>query len=506
VGNFRPTAVRSATARQFSVFKAARKLRARLSQDVVKLFGLMLISLFCWLLTSCGGSSSSSPNTPATFSVGGTVSGLSGDGLILTNNDIDSLSVSSNGKFKFSLTSSGVGVYAVDIATQPPGQVCTVTNGSGLIAHASITNVNVVCATGPETTIHTFSGDIDGRYPDSGLTAGPDGNFYGTTTYGGTNDLGTVYQLTPAGVKTTLYSFAGGTSDGQYPASGLELGDDGAFYVTTTAGGAFGLGTFFRITLDGKETVLYSFGGNGSGANPQGLTSHDGNFYGTTTSGGANNLGTVYEITPAGELTVLYSFAAGTDGNSPQAGLSNDSDGNLYGVTYYGGTNDLGTIFRISSDGTGYTILHSFAGGSTDGQYPGVKLRNVPGGVLYGSTSAGGADNLGTIFTYDPSSGVATVIHSFSGAPDDGNLPASRLRVGNDGNLYGVTFYGGYFNLGTFFRITPSGTLTVLYSFAGDTDGQGPNSSLLVTSDGDFYGTTIAGGSTNNGTIYKIHP
>ena len=163
-------------------------------------------------------------------------------------------------------------------------------------------------------------------------------------------------------------------------------------------------GTFFRITLDGGETVLYSFGAKGSGATPQGLTLlSDGNYYGTTASGGANNLGTVYKMTPAGEQTVLYSFAAAADGQTPVAGLSNDSDGNLYGVTYYGGTDNFGTIFRIAPDGSGYATVHSFAGGATDGQYPGMKLRNVADGSLYGSTGSGGADGLGTIFRYEPS-------------------------------------------------------------------------------------------------------
>ena len=502
MGNFRATAVRLATVRQF---KTARELRAHISLDVPKLFGFILLSLSTLQLTGCGGSPSSSSS--AAFSVGGTVSGLSGGDLILINNEMDALSVSSDGPFKFTLTSSGGGVYSVLIATQPPGQVCTVTNPSGVIALASITNINVACSTSPEATLYAFSGGTDGRYPDSGLTAGPDGNFYGTTTYGGANNLGTVYKITPAGVKTVLYSFKGGSGDGQYPASGLELGNDGVFYVTTTAGGAFGGGTFFKITLDGTETLLYSFGNNGSGTVPQGLTLlDDGNFYGTTTSGGANNLGTVYKMTSAGEQTVLHSFADGADGQMPVAGLSSSSEGDLYGVAYYGGTNNLGTIFRIAPDGTGYVTVHSFAGGATDGQYPGVKLRNVADGSLYGSTSGGGASGLGTIFRYDPSSGVTTVLHSFSGAPADGDSPSCRLRVGNDGNLYGVTFNGGYFDLGTFFRITPAGLLTVLYSFSGGADGQGPNSSLLVTSKGDFYGTTVAGGGTNNGTIYKITP
>jgi len=329
------------TARKFSIFKTATELRRHLSQDVIKLFAFILIGLFTLQLADCGGSSSSSSSS-APFSVGGAVSGLSGGSLVLINNETDAPSVSSNGRYKFSLTYSDKGEYSVLLAAQPPGQVCSVANGSGVITNANITNVNVACAPGAEATLYAFSGGADGSYPDSGLTAGPDGNFYGTTTYGGANDLGTVYKLTPAGAHSVLYSFTGGSGDGQYPASGLELGSDGAFYATTTEGGALGLGTFFKITLDGIETMLYSFGEDGSGASPQGLTrSADGNFYGTTTSGGANNLGTVYKITAAGGQTVLYSFATAPDGQAPAAGLSNDSDGNLYGVTYRGGTDNL---------------------------------------------------------------------------------------------------------------------------------------------------------------------
>jgi uncharacterized repeat protein (TIGR03803 family) len=485
----------------------ATEICARVSRHALKLLGFILISLFTLQLTGCGGGSSSSGSSSVPLSVGGTVSGLSAGSLVLINNETDALSVSSNGPYKFSLTSSGKGAYSVLLATQPPGQVCTVANGSGVITNANITNVNVACETSTEATLYAFSGGADGRYPDSGLTAGPDGNFYGTTTYGGTNNLGTVYKLTPAGAHTVLYSFTGGAGDGQYPASGLELGNDGAFYATTTAGGAFGLGTFIKITLDGIETMLYSFGQDGSGASPQGLILlDDGNFYGTTTDGGANNLGTVYKITPAGVQTVLYSFATTPDGQSPVAGLSNSNDDFLYGVTNNGGTDNFGTIFRIAPDGTGYATLHSFAGGASDGAYPGTKLRKVPDGTLYGSTGGGGADGLGTIFKYDPMTGVASVLHTFAGAPNDGGNPSSRLRVGTDGNLYGVTFNGGYFDSGTFFRITPAGELTVLHSFAGGSDGQSPNSSLLVTSGGDFYGTTITGGLTGNGTIYKISP
>jgi uncharacterized repeat protein (TIGR03803 family) len=482
-------------------------LRVKAPRDCVLSCALLLVTILFFgssptLRTAEARGLSSRP-----YSVGGTVSGLAGGSLVLVNNETEAISVASNGPFHFTLMSEGSGVYSVLLGTQPPGQVCTLANGSGVITNADITDVTVACAPGAEATLYAFSGGSDGSYPDSGLTAGLDGDFYGTTTFGGAHNLGTVYKITAAGVHTVLHSFTGGPHDGQHPASGLELGNDGAFYATTTAGGAFGLGTFFKITHAGVATMLYSFGGNGSGARPQGLTLlADGTFYGTTTSGGANDRGTVFRMTAQGVQTVLHSFTPGSAGQTPVAGLSSNSDGYLYGVTYYGGTNDVGTIFRIAPDGTGYATLHSFAGGAADGQYPGTKLRNVADGTLYGSTGAGGAGGVGTIFRYDPISGAARVIHSFAGGPDDGNHPSSRLRVGIDGNLYGVTFYGGSFDLGTFFRITPAGTLTVLHSFAGGTDGRSPNSSLLVTPNGDFYGTTIAGGATNSGTVYKLRP
>lgn len=462
-----------------------------------------LFAGFCTLqMTGCD---STTPGNSATYSVGGSVSGLNGK-LVLVNNDFDALSVAANGPFRFTLTSSGGSPYAVVLSAEPGSQVCTIANGSGVIANADITNVSVTCSTSGESPVYAFTGGANGSAPNSGLTEGTDGNYYGTTTYGGANNLGTIYRITPAGAQTVLYSFRGGASDGQYPASGLELGDDGVFYVTTTAGGAFGKGTFFRITQSGAGTLLYSFGGSGSGAEPQGLTLlDDGNFYGTTTSGGAHGLGTVFKITASGVHTVLYSFKPGTDGQLPAAGLSPSPGGQLYGVTFYGGANGVGTLYRINPDGTGYASLYSFGASAVDGSYPGVKLRQA-NGDLYGSTGGGGTAGFGTVFKYSPATGATTVIHSFAGAPTDPAYPSSRLRVGPDGNLYGVSYYGGYFDGGAFFRMTLAGDVTTLYSFSVGEGGLGPNSSLLLSASGEFYGTTVLGGPTNNGTIYKIRP
>lgn len=469
-----------------------------------QLAGVCFLVVVTSQFSGCGDDTTPAPKV---YSVGGTVSGLTGGGLTLVNNETDARSVSANGSYTFTLTSQGPGEYSVVLASQPADQVCTVANARGGITNADITDVDVTCVTGGVQPLYAFTGGADGSYPDSGLTAGLDGNLYGTTSYGGTNNVGTVYRVTPAGAHTVLYSFTAGPGDGQNPASGLELAPDGNFYATTTAGGAYGGGTFFKIDQAGNLTTLYSFGAAGTGTDPQGVTlGGDGTFYGTTTAGGANGLGTIYRITATGVHTVLYSFKSGVDGQAPAAGLSPAADGYLYGVTYYGGTKGFGTVFRIAPDGTGYGTVHNFLGGSKDGQYPGTKLRQGTDGGLYGSTGSGGANGLGTLFRYDRGTGAVSIVHSFAGGPADGSFPSSRLRVGPDGLLYGVTFYGGYFGGGTFYRLEVDGTLTVLYNFAGGTEGQSPNSSLFVTDAGDFYGTTVTGGPTNNGTIYKIRP
>lgn len=476
-----------------------RELR---SMPLARCGRLVIPPLVALLLGSC----IDTWDPPASYTVGGTVSGLAGGSLILVNNDIDSLSVASNGTFTFTLKSDTGGTYSVAVAAEPGDQVCTVANGDGVVDHANVTDVSVDCVTTGESPLYAFAGGANGSYPDSGLTEGTDGNFYGTTTYGGASNAGTVYRVSPQGQHTVIYSFTTDPGDGQNPASGLELGSDGVFYATTTSGGAYGQGTFFKITQDGALTNLYSFGANGTGTNPQGITlMPDGNFYGTTTNGGASNLGTVYRMTPEGVHTLLYSFAPGADGQLPAAGLSPYADGYLYGVTYYGGANNRGTIFRIATNGTAYATLYSFGNGASDGQYPGTKLRQTSDGHLYGSTGSGGAFGNGTIFRYSAATG-AQIVHSFAGEPTDGSLPSSRLRLGADGHLYGVTYYGGRFDAGTFFRLTTAGDYSLLYSFSGGEGGQGPNSSLLTGSDGYFYGTTVTGGPTNNGTIYRIRP
>jgi len=258
-------------------------------------------------------------------------------------------------------------------------------------------------------SLYSFTGGKDGGFPN-GLMEGSDGNFYGTTGGGGayTNHdqgEGTVFKISANGNLTTLYSFTGGT-DGAAPGP-LVLGGDGSFYGTTQYGVAYtnqygfsgGGGTVFRISTNGMLTSLYSFTGSNDGANPYPSLAlgSNGIFYGTTQSGGVNGgNGTVFQISPSGAFTSLYSFTCGNDGANPWAGLVQGADGYFYGTTQGGGTNNGGTVFKISAGGA-LTTLYSFTGGN-DGGYPAAHLVQAGDGDFYGMTTRGGASNSGTIF------------------------------------------------------------------------------------------------------------
>jgi uncharacterized repeat protein (TIGR03803 family) len=383
-----------------------------------------------------------------------------------------------------------------------------------------------------ETNLYSFSGPPDGEYPSGGLVRGRDGNFYGTTFYGGERYVygeyyyygGTIFRISPSGTYTNFYSFAGPPTDGAGPDGGLVQGSDGDFYGTCGAGGANDLsyggdGTVFRFSPSGTYTTLYSFaGGRTDGYGPSGLVQgSNGIFYGTTTEGGTGSLnnGTVFWISANGSETVLYSFGSQTnDGDGPEAGLVQGSDGNFYGTTYEGGTSTncgyrgCGTVFRISPSGS-ETNLYSFGSSPNDGYWPEAGLVQGSDGNLYGTTGYGGAAGQGTVFRISPS-GSYTSLYSFVGPPSDGTYPVGSLVQGSDGNFYGTTDSGGtnancINDCGTVFRISASGTYTSLYSFGSSpTDGLGPTAGLVQGSDGNFYGTTGGGGTYGDGTVFKL--
>jgi uncharacterized repeat protein (TIGR03803 family) len=442
-----------------------------------------------------------------TFSISGTVSGLaSGGSVTLHNTNSSTINVNANGSFGFSTLVSYGGSYLVTVARQPPAQLCTVTGGVGS-ATANVSGVTVTCVAATESVIHSF-GSLDGAGPQAAVIQGSDGNFYGTTRSGGTSSQGTVFKISASGTETVIHSFAGGATDGGIPTAALIQGSDGNFYGTTSWGGPNNNGTVFRISPTGVETVLYFFAGsNADGSNPQGslIQGTDGNLYGTTFGGGISNWGTVFKLTLQGVESVLHSFTGGnTDGMQPGAALIQGSDGNFYGTTANGGPSGGGTVFRITPSGV-ESVLHFFTFLTADASIPYAALIEGADGNLYGTSNSGGPGNAGTIFKITPA-GLETVIYSFVGGVADGQAPFCALVLGKDGNFYGTTHQGGPSDDGTVFKITPSGVETVLHSFAGGSDGSLPLASLIQGSDGNLYSTTTNGGASQSGSLFKITP
>jgi uncharacterized repeat protein (TIGR03803 family) len=307
--------------------------------------------------------------------------------------------------------------------------------------------------------LHFFSGGTnDGAHPLAAPVQGSDGNFYGTTRDGGTYGGGTVFKITTNGAYTSLYSFSG-TNDGALPYGGLVQGSDGNFYGTTPGGGTNGAihwGTVFKISTNGALITLFSFDWF-DGASPYAglVQGRDGSFYGTTSEGNTiGGYGTVFKISTNGALTSLYSFRGTNDGALPSGGLVQGSDGNFYGTTERGGTNDFGTVFKISTNGA-YNRLYSFTGGN-DGGGPNGLVQGSDGN-FYGTTERGGANNSGTVFKMT-SSGALTILYSFTGGNGGANPWAGLVRAGLvqgiDGSFYGTTYSGGQGSAGTVFRLT----------------------------------------------------
>lgn len=388
--------------------------------------------------------------------------------------------------------------------------------------------------------IHNFGGRSDGSYPYDGLTMDRAGNFYGTTYQGGSNGQGMVFKLSKHNgnwIFAPIYSFRGG-NDGAFPYAGVTIGPDGGLYGTTSSGGhgaphcAGGCGTVYRLTPPANvcqrtscpwnETVLYNFYDAGLQlGNPWAGVIFDsaGNMYGTTTQGGtvqcpnsSLGCGTVYELVRNGaswSAVVLYSFTGGSDGSIPYAGLVMDAAGNLYGATYYSEAFEgYGAIVELVKNGTSWTerTLYNFTGG-TDGGNPYSSLIFDSAGNLYGGTSSANGGALdGVAFELSPSGNNwnYSVLASY-----DGSIVQS-LSLDSAGNLYGTTLFGGAHEFGSVFKLTYSGgtwTSTDLYDFDyHDHGANSPWSWVSIDSSGNLFGTTNSGGTIGSGTIWEITP
>src|ERR1039458_9600618 len=358
---------------------------------------------------------------------------------------------------------------------------------------------------GQETVLYAFTGGADGGYSYAGVIRDSAGNLYGTTSSGGTAGYGVVFEVNTCGQETVLYSFTGG-ADGGYSYAGVIRGSAGKLYGATGACGRGqgygGYGVVFKLSTAGQETVLYSFTGGADGGNPGAGVIHDsaGNLYGTTTSGGTAGQGVVFKLSTAGQETVLYSFTGGADGGYPSAGVIRDSAGNLYGTASYGGTADVGVVYKVDAAGQ-ETVLDTLPA-PHDGASPTAGVVRDSAGNLYGTTGAGGAQNAGVVYKLDRA-GQETVLYSFTGGADGGYPHAGVIRD-SAGNLYGTTPFGGT-GSGVVYKLDTAGQETVLYAFTGGADGGTPWAGVIRDSAGNLYGTATFGGTTGAGVVYEVN-
>ncbi len=297
---------------------------------------------------------------------------------------------------------------------------------------------------------------------------------------------------------TALASFGG--TNGAEPFGTLAQGTNGYFFGTSIAGGANNQGTVFVAAPSGTISALYSFTNGSDGVQPRAglIQVSDGNFYGTASAGGNSGLGTVFSISPGGDFKALASFDGTNTGAQPYGKLLLATNGVFYGTTLTGGTNGLGTVFMMTTNWE-LTTLYNFDG--TNGASPQGGLVQGSNGLFYGTAAVGGSRSLGTVFSLT-ADGAITLLHSFAGG-SEGIGPQGGLTQGKDGNFYGTTIGGGSGGVGTAYRITPDGSFSTRMSFAG-TNGAGPVSELTLAVDGTFYGTTFSGGAEGSGTAFNV--
>jgi uncharacterized repeat protein (TIGR03803 family) len=377
---------------------------------------------------------------------------------------------------------NGANPYA-GLSQGSDGVLYGTTEGGGLDGNGTLFKIST---NGALTTLYAFY-DPDGGYPEGTLTEGSDGNFYGTTASGGSHGHGTLFRITPAGQFTRLADFDGNTIDSP---SAIVQGKDGSFYGVSPSGGSHGSGEFFRATIDGTLTPLLSFDTPTTGGWPSGLAvCEDGSFYGTSAYS-TNRWGGVFRVTTNGILTNLGSLSDGESGGGP-GGLVEGTNGDFYGL--FPGMDGDGTVFKVQPDGEVPIVFNFNRYQGNSGADPSSLLLGTDGN-FYGTTTS----YSGAFFRMTPD-GILTQLFQFNTVVGTGPRLLAR---GGDGNFYGVTSDYGAYGRGSLFRITPAGVPTVLLSFSA-ADALPAPQSLLLGTDGSFYGTTYSG-SAFEGSVFRL--
>ncbi len=364
------------------------------------------------------------------------------------------------------------------------------------------------------SVLYTFTGGNDGAYPLGAPARAPSGDLYGTAQAGGAatglDGAGTVFKLSATGQITVLHAFTGG-ADGGIPYGGVVLDRAGNAFGTTEAdsapnGHGMAAGTVFKIDAAGNETVLHTFDPtvrkSPIGPDDVLVRGRGGSYYDTTFASNGGQ-GALFRISPAGALKVLHQFSTPALGTVPYATVTFDSAGNLYGTTDTGGAANLGVVYKLDTLGA-YTVLHSFGGGA-DGAHPSSKMLIDSAGNLYGTTDGGDvATDYGTIFKLAPD-GTETVLYNFQGGAD-GAGSIGPLLAGPGGIFYGTTSAGGASGDGTLFKLDAAGTKTILHNFSKAADGSSPLGGLSTDRAGALYGTAELGGGAGYGTVFRFGP
>jgi uncharacterized repeat protein (TIGR03803 family) len=379
-----------------------------------------------------------------------------------------------------------------------------------------------------DTVLYSFNSFAgDGYYPYSGLVADSKGNLYGTTANGGAG-YGTAFELSLSNgvwTETVLHIFTAGTTDGAYPEySSLVFDKTGRLYGTTYQGGTNNYGTLFQLTKSGNtwnETLLHSFTNVApDGAYPVAGLSLDsaGNMYGTTQQGGTHSAGTDFQLKPLKNgkwaYKVIHSSPSNPGGYYPNGGVTQGQNGYYYGTTYYGGAiYNVGTVYRLFlSRGVWVAQTVYTFGGDTLGAYPDSTLTVDAAGNLFGTTYQGGDFNLGLVYELKRGKNdtfTYIVLHSFKGNPD-GNTPwtGQGVTLDSKGDLFGTTYYGGSNNAGSVYKLKLTNghyNESVVWSFGGTGDGSYPRDGVILVK-GKLYTTTYTGGAHSAGTVVQITP